>query len=1053
MTDLFPDAKAQPRLYTVPAGLPFAATFAEGLVDRCRPHPPQTLARTRVLLSGRKEITILRDAFRSHAGSLFLPNRHAMRDLTSDTALSVSARRPARLPARTLVLARLVAEFRSSTAAPADGKGAIDLANALVSLLEEIYFEGLDPATLKDCVPDDLAVHWQESARFLDIIGKFWPEWLESKGLEDPALSYRLAVDALIDSWRSSPPDTPVLVAGSTLTDDTTARLAEAVTALPQGAVVLPALDLDLDPAAWAAIGTDQRLAPEHPQYTMKRFLERLGIDRSAVLPFTSRPEPRPQRTRFLAQALRPAPVTDAWTSQAEEYEDIAEAAMEGVELLEAESAEREAMAVAMTLREAVESQHLCASLVTEDDGLRRRVLAKCAMWGLDPQYSRGIPLADTAAGRLCLLSARVALEPPDFAPLLSLLKNSLVRSGGDRTYHLSLLSRTERRLRKQNGQYPGLDGLHRAVEDAEGAQDLLAWLADIEQLLSPLAAFASRKSATFTQMLDAHKEVINLLTGGPSDIDSTTAMIYVRDFFRRVKIDADLRGSLPPDQYPGSIAALLSRERWQGRNRHPRITLRGNLESRYDPPELVILGGLNEEEAPGGRGKDVWLNRAMRDAVGLPSRQRDIGTIAHDFSILFAAPRVILTRAITVNEEPTVASRWLLRLTNLLEGTGPAGQRAIAAMRRRGSHRLALAERISRHDGPPEPVSRPEPRPPAIARPRKLSATSIETLVKDPYAIYARYVLGLRELERLGSPPDARARGTLMHEVMQEFLDQSKDIGPDRNQLSAILQSAEESAFQGLSRWPWLERLWRGRMQNLSDWLAQIETSDRDDGWRPVGVEAEGSLDLGGGLVVTARADRIDARKVVSDTDREDDGRQARKDGDHPTQNVHSQDAHKADSGYPGKSDSDTSRREESDVAGESDIEQQTEYRVADYKTGSNPRATDLDTHALQLRIAALILKEGGFQGMDPGSVNLGQYISLRPDTASGPYQGRIQEDELKDIDAFRSRLTKLMQNYADETLSYISHAMPDALQYGGAYDHLARVAEWTSAGDDNGD
>lgn len=994
MINLFPDAEGQPRIYTVPAGLPFAATFAEGLIERCRSHPPRVLGQTRVLLSGRSEINILRDAFRAHAGAMFLPSRHAMRDLARDMALSVSTCRSASFPARILVLASLVAEFRSKTAAPVDGKGTIELANTLAGLLEEIYLEGLDTGVLKDCVPDNLASHWRESARFLDIIGEAWPGWLESKGLEDPALSYRLAVDALIESWRSAPPDTPVLVAGSTLTDDTTARLAEAVAALPQGAIVLPALDIDLDPGAWSAIGTEQNLAPEHPQYTMKRFLERVGVDREAALPWMRRSEPRPQRVRFLAQALRPAPVTDVWTSQAGDYEAIAEAAMEGVELLEADSAEREAVAVAMALREAAETKGLRASLVTEDASLRRRVLAKCAVWGLNPEYTSGIPLADTAAGRLCLLSARVALEPPDFAPLLALLKNSLVRAEESRKAHLRFLAQAERCLRERPGQYPGLEGLQRAVENTDGAQDILAWLRDVETRLEPLAGFAQRESAEFAQMLDAHREVVENLAGRPTSAEFALSMDRLRAFLDGIKTDASLRGHLPPTQYPGTLAALLAREKWHSRKRHPLISLRGNLESRFDPPDIVILGGLNEEDAPGGRGKDVWLNRSMRDAIGLPSRQRDIGTIAHDFSILFAVPKVILTRAITVNEEPTVASRWLLRLTNLLEGTGPAGRQAIAAMRERGRRRLELANRFSRHEGPPEPTPRPEPRPPAPARPRRLSATAIETLVKDPYAIYARYVLNLRPLERLGAPPDARARGTMMHEVMQKFLEKSKEVGPDRQQLTEILRSAEKGAFQDLSRWPWLERLWRSRMQNIFDWLAQIETADREEGWRPAGVEAEGSFDLGGGLTVTARADRIDARKAAD---------------------------------------------------GESAV-----YRVADYKSGSNPRAGDVETHALQLRIAALILQEGGFEGLDSGKVEMGQYVSLRPDDTSGPYQGRILKDSLGDSEAFRSDLTKMMEGFADETTPYPPHAMPNALQqYGGTYDHLARVAEWTTAGE----
>ncbi|HBB55632.1 MAG TPA: hypothetical protein DCZ49_05545, partial [Hyphomonadaceae bacterium] len=52
--------------------------------------------------------------------------------------------------------------------------------------------------------------------------------------------------------------------------------------------------------------------------------------------------------------------------------------------------------------------------------------------------------------------------------------------------------------------------------------------------------------------------------------------------------------------------------------------------------------------------------------------------------------------------------------------------------------------------------IAPPAPRPPAKARPRRLRVTDIETLIRDPFAIYARLILGLpvREGPR---PPDAR--------------------------------------------------------------------------------------------------------------------------------------------------------------------------------------------------------------------------------------------------------------------------------------------------------
>ncbi len=113
-----------------------------------------------------------------------------------------------------------------------------------------------------------------------------------------------------------SPPAGPVIAAGSTGTIPATADLLKAIAGLPQGALVLPGLDQDLDEAAWKAIGeTGRRLgrppavrpqaAPRPPEDRPRRRRRRSARARAAGLP-------RPARG---ARRSRPAETTDAWTA------------------------------------------------------------------------------------------------------------------------------------------------------------------------------------------------------------------------------------------------------------------------------------------------------------------------------------------------------------------------------------------------------------------------------------------------------------------------------------------------------------------------------------------------------------------------------------------------------------------------------------------------------------------------------------------------------------------------------------------------------------------
>ena len=67
-----------------------------------------------------------------------------------------------------------------------------------------------------------------------------------------------------------------MIVAGVTSADADATELMRTVLALPNGALVLPALDQTLDDESWALI--DEH--PEHPQYGLKMLLDRLGIAR-----------------------------------------------------------------------------------------------------------------------------------------------------------------------------------------------------------------------------------------------------------------------------------------------------------------------------------------------------------------------------------------------------------------------------------------------------------------------------------------------------------------------------------------------------------------------------------------------------------------------------------------------------------------------------------------------------------------------------------------------------------------------------------------------------
>ncbi len=111
----------------------------------------------------------------------------------------------------------------------------------------------------------------------------------------------------------------------------------------------------------------------------------------------------------------------------------------------------------------------------------------------------------------------------------------------------------------------------------------------------------------------------------------------------------------------------------------------------------------------------------------------------------------------------------------------------------------------------PLAPATRPSPRPPVQLRPARLSLTEIETLIRDPYAIYARHLLRLRPLPPLRPVADARLRGEVLHKVPEAFLRAPLPEGAEAA-AAELMRIADEVLAREVP-WPGMRAVWRARM------------------------------------------------------------------------------------------------------------------------------------------------------------------------------------------------------------------------------------------------
>ncbi|MEQ8771285.1 MAG: PD-(D/E)XK nuclease family protein, partial [Erythrobacter sp.] len=844
-----------PSVYSIAAHRGFADALVAGLVPRYR-EDGFGLARLTLLVPSSRAARTISEAFIRHAGiageaGLLMPRMVTVGDLDLDEALGTlldplgaDSIPPAIEPGRRwLELAALIEAERGETGEPPlPGAARLRLARDLARTMDRLLVEAKQPEDLLGesvlGLLGDLAEHWQASLRLFARVQARWRARLEELGAVDAATRRNLLFARAAQAWREAPPETPVIAAGVTSAAPALARMLRTVADLPNGAVILPDLDLAMDEAAWEELGR-AGAAPEpggevfargdaltHPQYHLKLLLERMGLAREEVRPWHRRgmAAAEPERSRAISSLFLPPEASRAWIDLEPEHRRLS-----GVGLMTLATSEEEAQAIALLVREALEEPEKRIAVVTADRALARRIVQHLARWNIAADDSAGRPLSLTPAGRLFGLLASLASEGPDPLALVSALSHPLVRAGSpeQRKAWLAALRRLDHRLR---GEFvaPGLGALGDMARRAgvaewwEEAAMLVAGLvepADSEDEARPLADLLDLLAGCAEGLCD---------TRIWANEDGRALAVMVEE----LRLDARAcsthlrRGDLA-QVVRECMDEIAVRPPYGG---HPRIAIYGLLEARMARADLVICAGLNEGSWPQPPAPDPLLAPGVLRALGVPGAEFRIGLAAHDLAGAMGAPQVVLSRAQRDAEGPTRPSRFWLRAEALL------GDRL--ARRHRETRIPALLPQLDRAPEPVAPASRPEPRPSKTQRNVAIGVTALDRLLGDPYQFYAREILHLRRLDPLGADPfgDPALRGTLVHEILEAWHD-ARVVRPG---LPLVPFAEEQLAAAAVH--PLFRGLWQPRILAALAWFEQRITANAADGREVVAWEAKGS-------------------------------------------------------------------------------------------------------------------------------------------------------------------------------------------------------------------
>ncbi|MEX0345394.1 MAG: double-strand break repair protein AddB, partial [Rhizobiaceae bacterium] len=447
------------------------------------------------------------------------------------------------------------------------------------------------------------------------------------------------------------------------------------------------------------------------------------------------------------------------------------------------------------------------------------------------------------------------------------------------------------------------------------------------------------------------------------------------------------------PEELPDILGALLATETVKpGSVSDGRIAIWGVLEARLQNVDTMIVAGLNEGSWPRKAETGRFMSRVLSGGMGLEPPERRTGQAAHDFQMAMGAKSVIMSRSERADGAPASRSRWLQRLLAVV------GEQAVAEMKQRGDRYLNVATAIDDEGiGETTQIYQPCPAPPFDARPRRFSVTEIETLRRDPYAVYARRILKLEPVDPLLRDPGAAERGSLFHEILHQFTRAEIDV-LDVEAEAKLLEIAGK-CFDSAGLPADIRAVWWPRFVKQAPRLIEWEREQIRGVAASHSEIAATAISIGEtGAFLSGRADRIDVL----------DGGQA--------------------------------------------------AEILDYKTGNTP--SKVQAHRLlspQLALEGELLARGAFGQL--GAVRPAdlKFVRLKPDGRVEEESILEIRDSLKTAEQLSQeawqRLNGLIAYYTDETNGYRSRALPlREHDLDGDYDHLARVSEWSSGASSNG-
>ena len=327
-------------------------------------------------------------------------------------------------------------------------------------------------------------------------------------------------------------------------------------------------------------------------------------------------------------------------------------------------------------------------------------------------------------------------------------------------------------------------------IEEIKQAQSVM------DEIKQQFGYFLKDGNKKLCDMIEEHLKLVELYLDKQNLTEKQQKEILeITDYLREIQkesFDFTVKNNF---EYKNILEYFLSQKSYSETfSSYPAINIIGKEEARLINYDLVVIFNCNEGNFPKHIKPDPWLNNVFRKNFGLYTKSVEIGKDYYDFIQFITQKEILITRSLKdiKTSAITFESRFLQRFKTYLKTIFKTQEETKLIY---GKNLLddAYKNSIIEEQQIKRPVVNIDTT--DLFNRIKISATSFETLQKNPYDFYCNKYLKLKDTSFITDESIDTVKGSLIHKIF-ELYSSNQNRYSNTNELKNLIQTVMNKYF-----------------------------------------------------------------------------------------------------------------------------------------------------------------------------------------------------------------------------------------------------------------